>query len=90
MRVNVYAEEITPTVEVVRDTGSWFVGLRFILKTHPDQLKSRHPDDDPAAVTFWVKSPSEGFRLGDADSLADLFQNAADSLRSLPSHIGDI
>lgn len=84
MRVNVYAEEITEEVEIVEttaDTGSKFIGVRFYLKTHPDQLRPVHPDDDKAGVTFWVKSSKEGYRKGDAMQLRRILSAALDKLR---------
>ena len=86
MRVNVYAEEITDRVEVVEikaETGSRFVGMRFLLKTHPDMLMPRHPDDDDSAVTFWVKSSRDGYKPGEGSKLAELFEKAAAELRLL-------
>lgn len=80
MRVNVYAEEITDRVEVVKttaaDTGAEFIGVRFYLKTHEDMLPPRHPDDDSSAVTFWVKSSRNGFKPGDEKALADVLEKA--------------
>lgn len=83
MRVNVYAEEITGHVEIIEkeaNTGATFIGIRFILKTHPDQMRPNHPDDDDAAVTFWVRSGRKGFVPGDADFLARIFDKAARDL----------
>lgn len=72
MRVNVYAEEMTGRVEIVRKGE--FTGVRFWLElpvTMPPGCKSptgseihqargpfmHHPgDDDSAAVTFWGKA----------------------------------
>lgn len=71
MRVNVYAEEMTERIEIVRKNG--FTGLRFYLElpvtqsvhdrdgtqvgvTHSKGPFMHHPgDDDSAAVTFWGK-----------------------------------
>jgi hypothetical protein len=87
MRVNVYAEEITDRCELVKaevkETGATFYGLRFYLKTHPDMLPPRHPDDDSSGVTFWVKSRAGGFQPGDQDRLATLFEKAVALLRSI-------
>ena len=61
MRVNVYAEEMTQRVEIIRKGD--FTGLRFYLEL-PATVKNRlyqgpfihRPgDDDSAAVTFWGK-----------------------------------
>lgn len=55
MRINIYAEEITPRVEIVRKEaeGRQFVGLRIYLLSHPNMHPPTHPDDDTSAVTFW-------------------------------------
>jgi hypothetical protein len=59
MRVNVYTEELTGEVQVVRaeytdsegqKAENW--GIRFVLKSHPD-LHHQPKDDDRSAVTFW-------------------------------------
>lgn len=65
MRVNVYAEEMTDRVEVMRKStadGS-FTGLRFYLELPAtiggEQYRGpfihRPGDDDSSAVTFWGK-----------------------------------
>lgn len=65
MRINVYAEEITPRVELVEKhtPEGTFAGVRFYLEL-PVTLGSaqasgpfiHHPgDDDSAAITFWGK-----------------------------------
>lgn len=65
MRVNVYAEEMTERIQIIRKVidGYEFTGLRFYLElpvTVADQQVSgafihRPGDDDSAAVTFWGK-----------------------------------
>jgi hypothetical protein len=65
MRVNVYAEEITDRVELVRKEvgGMVFTGLRFYLELPVTKGQMQvagpflhhHGDDDSAAVTFWGK-----------------------------------
>lgn len=66
MRVNIYAEETTPQIEIIEKTtpdGS-FTGIRFWLHlpvTLPDGSQAQGPfmhhpgDDDSSAVTFWGK-----------------------------------
>jgi len=71
MRVNIYAEEMTERVEILRKGD--FTGVRFWLElpvtlpgsrlgagTEPYQARGpfmHHPgDDDSAAVTFWGKA----------------------------------
>lgn len=69
MRVNIYAEEITDRVHIIRKTteaGS-FVGLRFYLElpistlaaggyhtSHRGPFIRQSGDDDSSAVTFWA------------------------------------
>ena len=76
MRVNVYAEEMTQRVELVRKTadGHEFVGVRFYLElpVTVNAGKMEEPvnvsgpfihqigDDDSAAVTFWGKRELRG------------------------------
>lgn len=70
MRVNVYAEELTDRVEIVRKEidGQVFTGLRLYLELpvttgldHGGYTQHRGPfihhpgDDDSSAVTFWGK-----------------------------------
>lgn len=66
MRVNVYAEEMTDRLEIIKKTtpDGEFTGLRMYLElpvTLPDGQHAagpfmHHPgDDDSAAVTFWGK-----------------------------------
>lgn len=57
MRINIYNEEFTDRVEIVRaeakNTGMEFIGVRFYLKS-PPELHTGPEDDDTSAVTFWV------------------------------------
>lgn len=81
MRVNVYSQEITPEVSIVRqrsmDTGVDHVGIRFFLHSS-DTLHRTTKDDDRSAVTFWVNhTPSQM----DAYHLAVIFEEAARKLR---------
>lgn len=66
MRVNVYAEEMTDRIEIIKKEidGHSFTGLRFYLylpATDADGVQHQGPfmhrpgDDDSAAVTFWGK-----------------------------------
>jgi hypothetical protein len=66
MRINIYAEEISSDVEVIKkvtDDGE-FTGLRmymYLPVTLPDGTQAQgkfmhHPDDDDSsAITFWGK-----------------------------------
>jgi len=84
MRVNVYAQEITNRIEVVTatadNTGARFVGVRFYLDSADCLKPPAHPDDDSSAVTFWIKSGKGGFKPGDENALAVLFEQAATAL----------
>jgi hypothetical protein len=55
MRVNVYGEELTDRVEIVRKSVNQetFVAIRFYLKSHPD-LHHSFDDNDESAVTIWA------------------------------------
>ncbi len=70
MRVNVYAEEMTDRVELVRKktADGEFIGVRFYLElpVKTNGMEVRGPfhhhlgDDDSAAVTFWGKHALRG------------------------------
>lgn len=57
MRVNIYEEELTNTVEIVEttasNTGITYYGVRVYLKSAPE-LHHTEVDDDRSAVTFWL------------------------------------
>ena len=63
MRVNVYAEEITDRVEIVKKTidGKEYIGIRMYLympvtKPHGHirgPFMHHKDDDDSSAITFW-------------------------------------
>ena len=58
MRINVYAEELTNDIEIVRKSpanvpGETFRGIRMFLKS-PDELHDDPNDDDRSAITLWV------------------------------------
>lgn len=61
MRINVYSEEITRHIDVVRKSaeGRDFFGVRIVLLTHENMLPPKHQDDDSSAVTFWFDSPTK-------------------------------
>lgn len=75
MRVNIYAEELTPRVEIVHKTtsaGNSFIGLRIYLElpisvpapgghsiTHHGPFIRSSGDDDSSAVTFWAADATE-------------------------------
>jgi len=56
MRINVYAEELTTEVKVLKkkiEDGREFIAVRLFLKSHKD-LHHTPADDDRSAITFWV------------------------------------
>lgn len=58
MRINVYAEELTNEVEIIRKSpdnhpGVSFVGVRTYLAS-PELLHRDPDDDDRSAITVWV------------------------------------
>jgi hypothetical protein len=84
MRVNIYAEEMTDRLELVKKTtpDGEFTGLRFYLElpvtvgdhTYQGPFLHHPGDDDSAAVTFWGKR-----------DLRDVLKKA---LRLLDQHYG--
>jgi hypothetical protein len=54
MRVNVYNEELTDEVSVVKTTANdqTFYGVRIWLRS-PSELHNLPTDDDRSAVTIW-------------------------------------
>ncbi len=57
VRINVYAEELTPEVAIVEkvdESGLRFYGLRIFLESSK-KLRHNHDEDDRSAITFWVK-----------------------------------
>jgi len=65
MRVNIYAEEMTDRVEIIKKEidGREYTAIRFYLelpatvdgKQHRGPFIHRPGDDDSSAVTFWGK-----------------------------------
>ena len=56
MRVNVYGEELTDEVEIIKqrdDRDRVMYGVRFYLDS-PESLHREPGEDDRSAVTFWV------------------------------------
>lgn len=76
MRINVYSQELTKEVRIVRkvaaDTGIAYLGVRMYLAS-PDVLHHTPDDDDRSAITFWIPH-AESFTAGD---LADIFRDMA-------------
>lgn len=55
MRINVYTEELTDDIRIVKTTaktGKSYPAVRFMLESS-DRLHNKSDDDDRTAVTFW-------------------------------------
>lgn len=84
MRINIYAEEITNEVELVKKDagGRTFYGIRFWLKS-PEDLHHTVEDDDRSAVTLWVPWTK---RTGNRPvALARVFNRALKLLDTVPA-----
>jgi hypothetical protein len=85
MRVNVYSQELTNEVELIRqesNTGVIYSAVRMMLHSakelhHPPQ------DDDRSAVTFWLPKSRER-----REELALAFEQMAFSVRGAPPEDG--
>lgn len=82
MRINVYAEEMTPDTEVVTRTVSdeefgtrIFYGIRLYLDS-PASLHHSEEDDDRSAITFWIKWTKAGGT--DSSIAAQVFNDLLD------------
>ncbi len=55
MRVNIYAEELTKNIDLIKKAteGKEFYGIRLYLKSHPD-LHHTSTDNDESAITIWI------------------------------------
>lgn len=61
MRINVYSQELTNEIEVVRkesNTGIVYPAVRLYLHSSP-MLHHPPADDDRSAVTFWLPKSAE-------------------------------
>jgi hypothetical protein len=79
MRVNIYGEETTTKVQIVKKAVNQktFVGVRFYLKSHPDLHHSEF-DNDESGVTFWTRYTQAGGNH--TIELAKILQQACDLL----------
>lgn len=89
MRTNVYAEEVTPEVELVtKEVGeNTFYGVRMYLHS-PEVLHHGPDDDDRSAITFWVpwtrKNGHDPISLALVlESMASLLRREVDNDRTL-------
>lgn len=89
MRVNVYAEEITEEIKVIRKPGSddrEFLGIRLYLKSHEDLHFTKKEgvvfDDDRSAITLWVPYTKE--KGNDTQFLSRILERMADAIGRAP------
>ena len=90
MRVNIYAEELTEEVTLVKkrtDDGRLMFGMRVYL--HSTQRLEHSPvDDDRSAVTFWVPwSADAGY---EPEYLSALVTDMSNAVVQLEHTIGRI
>ena len=86
MRINIYSEELTDEVEVVKKDVTdelygdrSFYGVRLYLKS-PEELDYSPEDDDRSAVTFWVPATNKGKTM--PSLLRSLLTNALNALET--------
>lgn len=82
MRINVYAEELTTEVEVIRKApenhpAEEFRGIRMYLRS-PNELHADPDDDDRSAITIWVPWTRAGGHRPDV--VSSLLRDMADQL----------
>jgi hypothetical protein len=81
MRINVYSQELTNEVLLVRkesNTGVVYSGVQIILHSS-ERLHHPPKDDDRSEITFWLPK-SANRRTGFANALRDM----ADMVESAP------
>lgn len=80
MRVNIYGEELTSKVEVIRKAVDQrlFCAVRFYLESS-DKLHHSEGDNDQSGVTFWARWTKDGGNH--YQELINLFEEAAARLR---------
>jgi hypothetical protein len=88
MRINVYAEELTSEVEIVRKTVNQqlFYGARVFLKS-PKELHYGTSDDDRSAITFWV--PFTVAKGNQPQVVIDALRNMLGATIEHAQHLGD-
>jgi hypothetical protein len=82
MRVNVYGEELTTKVEIVKKAVDQrtFIAVRFYLES-TTKLHHGVDDNDESAVTFWAKWTKENGN--DLEGLYEMFYNAIQELSKI-------
>lgn len=85
MRINVYSQELTDEVRVVKkqsNTGLIYSAVQLMLHSSP-MLHHSPQDDDRSAVTFWLpKSPQR------REQLAKAFEQMAAEVRKAKPETG--
>jgi hypothetical protein len=85
MRVNVYSQELTAEVALIRkesNTGIVYSAVQIMLHSSPMLHHPPH-DDDRSAVTFWL--PKSSLRRG---QLANAFRRMAMMIEDAPPETG--
>lgn len=85
MRINVYSQELTKEISIVRkradDTGIVYHGIRMYLAS-PDILHHTEQDDDRSAITFWIPH-AECFSPKDLSNLFREMANVIDQVEGV-------
>ncbi len=81
MRVNIYGEELTNKIDIVKKAVDQrlFIAVRLYFKSHQD-LHHSDSDNDESAVTFWT--PWTKQHGNDIERLAMILENASRLLRT--------
>lgn len=79
MRVNVYGEELTNKIEIIKKPvdQKLFLGVRLYLKSHSD-LHHSESDNDESAITIWVPWTKE--KGNDTQFLSRILEQMADAI----------
>jgi hypothetical protein len=81
MRINVYGEEITDKIEIVKKAVDQrlFLAIRVYLESSK-KLHHSIGDNDESAISFWVPWTKE--KGNDIERVARIFENMAHLLRT--------
>ena len=85
MRINVYSQELTDEVNLIRkgsNTGVDYHAVQLMLHSSP-MLHHPPADDDRSAVTFWLPKSAARREL-----LAQAFEKMAWLVRAAPAETG--
>ena len=86
MRINVYSQELTDEVELIRqesNTGVVYSAVRLILHSSPRLHHPPDSDDDRSAVTFWLPRS-----LDRREVFAQALETMAQRVREAPPEDG--